>query len=306
MDKVVVVGNCQAKALEMMLGACGEFAERFEPVSFPPVHEIPASMVPELHRAVAAATLVLIQRIEEGYRDGLGLGTQTLGSLTRPGATVVRWPSIYWAGYFPDLFYLRDAAGSPVVDGPFDYHDRLILHSYIDGLTVPDVCALLGDDRRPSGALAHAAQATAQLSERGRDCDLDVTPFIVSRFRDELLFFTMNHPTNRMLASVAQQVMGLIGIGGRIRWELISDEILGPTFYPIHANDARALQLRFPASDAAFKIRGRSYDAPAAVGEFFKYYGDHPELVELNQESETSSQRGAEPRARPGRRGGVG
>src|SRR5580693_5310895 len=104
MDRVVVVGNCQAKALEMMLTTNEEFAKRFEFVSFPAVHEIPAETVPELHRAVAEAAIVILQRVDDGYRDGVGLGTETLARIA-DSATVVRWPSVYWAGYFPDLFY---------------------------------------------------------------------------------------------------------------------------------------------------------------------------------------------------------
>ena len=93
MDRVVVVGNCQAKALELMLATNEEFARRFEFVSFPAVHEIPAETISELHRAVEGARVAILQRVEEGYRDGMGLGTDTLAGIARK-ATVIRWPSV--------------------------------------------------------------------------------------------------------------------------------------------------------------------------------------------------------------------
>ena len=37
-DRAVIVGNCQAGALEMMLRTNEEFTKRFELVSFPAVH----------------------------------------------------------------------------------------------------------------------------------------------------------------------------------------------------------------------------------------------------------------------------
>jgi len=95
----------------MMLSTNEEFTKRFELVSFPAVHEIPDAMVPELHRAVADAAVVVPQRVQEDYRGGIGLGTETLARIAG-SATVVRWPSVYWAGYFPDLFYLRNAEGA--------------------------------------------------------------------------------------------------------------------------------------------------------------------------------------------------
>jgi Polysaccharide biosynthesis enzyme WcbI len=169
-DRVVIVGNCQAGALEMMLSTNDEFTKRFEFASFPAVHEIPEAMVPALHRAVADAAVVIPQRVHEDYRDGIGLGTETLASIAKT-ATIVRWPSVYWAGYFPDLFYLRDMNGQPVVDGPFDYHDRTILEAYAAGIDVATACRLLEDPERPSEARTWAANATAELDIRGQDCE---------------------------------------------------------------------------------------------------------------------------------------
>lgn len=285
MDQVVVVGNCQAGALELMLNTNEEFTKRFEFVTFPAVHEIPEEMVPELHRAVAKAAVVIPQRVQEDYRDGIGLGTETLASIAGT-VTVVRWPSVFWAGYFPDLFYLRDAKGQPVVRGPFDYHDRTILEAYSSGIDVAETCRLLEDPDRPSDAQAWAANATAELDIRGQDCEVKVTSFIASTFRDELLFFTMNHPANHLLGFVAQQITELIGIPGSINHRRIPGEILGPTFYPLHANHVRALELGFGAELVAgstpFRIRGVTYEPADAVQAFFDYYHTHPDLVQIN------------------------
>ena len=93
-----------------------------------------------------------------------------------------------------------------MVDGPFDYHDRTILEAYASGIDVPGVCRLLADPERPSDAQAWAANATAELDIRGQNCEVKVTSFIASTFRDELLFFTMNHPANHLLGYMAQQI----------------------------------------------------------------------------------------------------
>ena len=292
MERVVVVGNCQATALEMMLSTNEEFTKRFELVSFPPVHEFPEALVPELHRAVADAAVLIPQRVDDAYRGGMGLGTDTLMGIART-STVVRWPSVYWAGYFPDLFYLRDAARAPVLDGPFDYHDRSILQAYACGVDVAEACSLLEDAARPSDALAWAQEATAELDVRGQDCDVQVASFVASRFREELLFFTMNHPTNQLLAFIAQQIMDLLGLPGSVDATLMPGEVLGSTFYPLHANHVRALDLRFGvevgAGTTPFRIRGESYEPADAVNAFYSYYDAHAQLVELNLEQAASS-----------------
>lgn len=286
MERAVVVGNCQAQALEMVLSTNADFAARFELQRFPPVHEISPAEVQALHRAIRGAKLVALQTIDDGYRDGLGLGTDTLAALAAPAATVVRWPSVFWAGYVPDLFYLRDAAGRPVVDGPFDYHDRAILGAYADGLAPEAACRLLEDPERPSRAPERAAEATAELDTRGAGADIQVTEFIARRFRDELLFFTMNHPTNRMLGHITQAISDQAGVPGRVDHHQLAGEILGSTFYPLHCNHVLALGLRFgdavSAGRVAFRIRGVAYEPAAAVRAFYDYYAAHPDLVELN------------------------
>lgn len=285
MDRVVVVGNCQAKALEMMLATNDEFAKRFEFVSFSAVHEISEETVPELHRAVADAAVVIPQKVDDRYRDGIGLGTETLVSMAG-AATVVRWPSVYWAGYFPDLFYMRDADGRPVVDGPFDYHDRTILEAYASGLDPAATCRLLEDPDQPSDAVAWAANATAELDIRGQGCDVQVTDFIDANFRNELLFYTMNHPANAMLGFVAQEVTNLLGVPGRVDPLRMPDEVLSWTFYPLHPNHVRALGLVFGdkliVGKVPFRIRGATYEMPDAVHAFFMYYEANPRVVEIN------------------------
>ncbi|HEY3959491.1 MAG TPA: WcbI family polysaccharide biosynthesis putative acetyltransferase [Solirubrobacteraceae bacterium] len=285
MEQIVVVGNCQATALELMLSTNEEFARRFEFVSFPPVHEFPETMVPELHRAVADAAVVVLQRIDDGYRGGIGLGTDILKGIART-ENVIRWPSVYWAGYFPDLFYLRDAQRQPVLDGPFDYHDRSILRAYADGVDVAGACRLLADPERPSDADSWAAEATAELDIRGKDCEVQVASFIASRYQEELLFFTMNHPTNRLLEFIAQQIVALLGVPGSVDRRRMPGEVLGSTFYPIHANHVRALGLGFGeevgAGRTPYRIRGTSYESEQAVKTFFDYFADRRELVELN------------------------
>ncbi len=63
-------------------------------------------------------------------------------------------------------------------------------------------------------------------------------------------------------------------------------EVLGSTFYPLHANHVRALGLRFGAEVVAgripFRIRGESYEPADAVRTFYDYYAAHPDLVAIN------------------------
>ena len=66
-------------------------------------------------------------------------------------------------------------------------------------------------------------------------------------------------------------------------------EMLGSTFYPLHANHVRALELRFGAEFGAghtpFRIRSVTREPAEAVRAFYDYYDAQPQLVEFNLES---------------------
>jgi hypothetical protein len=266
-------------ALEHVLKASDGFSKRFKVRTFPPVHEITREKVVKLHASLGQCDLVIAQRVSESYR-GLGVGTKTLASMA-PKATLVRWPDAYWGGYFPDLFYLRDAAGQSVVNGPFDYHDRGILHAFVSGWGVDETIQRLRDPDQPLTAEEWVRDARENLQIREHECDIAISPFVESAFDSALLFFTMNHPANIVLKYMAEQVLELIGLPNELPARKRLPERLCATFYPIHANHHRALGLQFVTPDT-YKIRGASYDPRRAVKAFFSYYKAHPELVSLN------------------------
>jgi hypothetical protein len=286
MEQAVIIGNCQARALEEVLKASRPFSKRYTFARFPAVHEIPETMIEELHKVVSTASVVVLQRVDDGYRDGIGLGTDTLAALA-VNANVIRWPNLYWGGYFPDLCYLRNAAGAPVHGGPSDYHDRVILDAFLAGVSVQETWRYITDPNRPSEAATWAQKATEALQRYEADCDIHVTPYIKANHRRELLFFTMNHPSDRMLCFLAEQITERLGIDElRYRRPLRRrHDLLGRTFYPLHANHSRALGLQLErrvAGNCPYIFRGAKMDPIKAVQWFFNYYGVNRELVELN------------------------
>jgi hypothetical protein len=278
-DRAIVFGNCQATALERMLKTSNGFAKRFKVRTFPAVHEITPKKVVKLHASLEQCDLLVVQRVSESYR-GLGVGTKTLAAMA-PKATIVRWPDAYWGGYFPDLFYLRDAAGQSVVNGPFDYHDRVILHAFASGLGVDETIQLLTDPDQPLTTEGWMRDAVENLRIREHETDIAISAFVESAFDRALLFFTMNHPANIVLRYMAEHVLQLIGLPNGLPAGKRLSERLGATFYPIHANHHRALGLEFVTPEA-YKIRGATFEPRRAVKSFFNYYKANPHLVALN------------------------
>jgi hypothetical protein len=193
----------------------------------------------------------------------------------------------------------------------------VILNEFRQGSNPEEVCRLLADPRRPSDAESWAAGATAELERREVACDVRAAGFIASTHARELLFFTMNHPTNRMLGFVAEQILRRIGIEGdldhsgigrrswrRCRWGRLKHEVLGQTFFPLHANHARALRLELGSElvaggarneggardegGARYRIGGRKLAPVDAIRAYFNYYEANPEIVRVNIDAHAS------------------
>jgi polysaccharide biosynthesis acetyltransferase WcbI-like protein len=279
--RAIVFGNCQADAIAKLLAGSVAFRRRFRLLRFPAVHEIADADVPKLHAALATVDVAFLQPVEEGYRDGIGVGTTTLMAHAR-NAHVVLFPSIYWTGYMPTVTYLRPPSGL-VLDGPFDYHDEIIMQAWADGAQVPEILALLADPDRPSRAPEEAEAAFGRLEERNVGFGVDIVPYLRERYRAELLFYMLNHPSDTLLAYVASELAQTQGVTPRIYLRRRSASLLGHTSYPLHPTDVRALGLRFgdglQAPTAPYRIRGRTYAPAEAIGRFLEYYDNHRELA---------------------------
>src|SRR5437588_1043550 len=84
----LISGNCQAEPIRALLVASAEFADGYEAVRIPAVHEISASQMASLRRVLRAASLIVAQPIKDGYR-GLPLGTQEVIALARRDCAVI-------------------------------------------------------------------------------------------------------------------------------------------------------------------------------------------------------------------------
>jgi Polysaccharide biosynthesis enzyme WcbI len=168
-----------------------------------------------------------------------------------------------------------------VVNGPFDYHDRAILHAFVSGLGVEETIQNLADPDQPLTKEGWMREAFETLRIREQECDIAISPFVESAFDRTLLFFTMNHPASVVLKFMAHQVIELIGLPKGLHARMRRSEPLGTTFYPIHGNHHRALGLQF-ASSGSYRIRGATLEPRRAIKAFFNYYKANPHLVALN------------------------
>ena len=277
--KAYVVGNCQARALERALLLSNNFSENFYFVPIQPVHLIKENEVKGLHDDLPSAGLLLAQCVGEMYRNGIGLGFNKLSGLLSPGGLSFSWPSIYWSGYNPELFYFRDERGVALLD-TFDYHHRIIIDGYIKGLPTEVVADNLQTQDIEIGSKEAADRSLEELATRESLLDVKVVSYIIDNYRMERLFWTFNHPSQSLIIEVARQILSALGLTDDLP-KVAPREYLNSTIYPILPSVRAALDLKFQ-SDSYILSRGSKLTTLEAVKRYYSIYDKHKNLIGRN------------------------
>jgi len=281
--RLVVVGNCQAHPLllglqqalpQVRLHAC------------PSVHLASHDDVTRLHRRLSSTDLLVMHRVQPGYRDGIGLDSDTLRALLPASACSVVLPSLHYEGHHPWIGYAQDpddrlAALEPESPlGP--YHDFLAMVAARDGLPLETLL----DPACPPGRLDHLRhqheQSLNELKNRESDCDLRLSDWLASQHRHRPLAHTINHPTQAALDQLLRRLLQHLGLPHQLG-ETIFDttEYLGALSIPIHPWVRQALQLDSWA-DRWGQRQGNALPIEQQLQESIDFYRRHPWIAAAN------------------------
>lgn len=274
-----VVGNCQARALESVLNLSENFRSYFEFSPLPAVHVIKPEQVQQLHEKLPSAGLLIGQFVSEHYRNRIGLGLQTLQSLTSPSSIALSWPSIYWDGYNPELFYFKNENGASFTEF-FDYHHLVVYSGYIEGRSISEVSKDILNIDRFSYSDSLAQKSLSDLASRESKLDLKVASFISSNFKTKRLFWTFNHPASPIMLEVAQQTLKALDITDDLP-DVLPHEVLNNTIYPILPSVKSALGLTFE-NENGIVVRGDKLSIIDAISKYYFLYDKYPDLVKRN------------------------
>jgi hypothetical protein len=281
--RLVVVGNCQAHPL--LLGLRDALPDAAIHCC-PAVHLATADDVARLHQRLASADLLVMHRVQPGYREGIGLDNQTLASLLPPGGRACILPNLHYEGHHPWIGYASDPtqrlhAIQP--ESPLgDYHDFLAMVAAARGLepqrllASPCPAALI-----PLLQDAHQSSLSA-LQSRERDCDVPISDWISQVYPQHPLMHTINHPTQVLLQELLRRL--LAHLGWPESWDpqrLDSHEYLGELSIPVHPWVSEALRLE--AWSAAWGQRqGAPFAIEAQLQASMAFYQRHPWILEAN------------------------
>ncbi|WP_296815457.1 WcbI family polysaccharide biosynthesis putative acetyltransferase [Brevundimonas sp.] len=269
MPKLLVYGNCQANPLASLMGIA---RPDLEVIRLPAVHTLKPSDEKQVNVAVANADIIVHQPISDRFGS---LSTDSLRA-EHPTKHWLSFPSIYFGGVFPQMFYIR-RPGKPTLHGPLeDYHDRRIVDAFLRGLTVSQAVQEIG---RPLGYEADFFAAIDDVREKERAVDVGSLDVIMDLMPAVRPLNTFNHPTADVLWEVAKRCLHALGLPPLEGVQRPKREFLSGLIGAVPAEVLAAAGASW--SNPEYIKNGERLEWAQLIGQFFEVYSQEEEFAEL-------------------------
>jgi len=261
-DVAIVIGNCQAESVRIMLDGGG-----LRTVRLPAVHELVSADLPHLEGWLGRASILVSQPVRDDYHD-LPIGTRQLTARMSPSARTVMFPVVRFAGLYPAHAIIRPPADASLVPPLVEYHDLRLLAE----------AAGNADAHRPLDATTIRAVADLSRSElRRREVEFDA--IVASDLFDEPTFDlmrTLNHPGNPIWTTTAARIRERLGL---------PDHVVDPgrpLLDSIHAPREAAVVDAWGLDDDPtddWRVDGATLPGSVVREAHLAWYAEHPEVV---------------------------
>ena len=285
--KFAVYGNCQADPIGALLLNNAQFNSQFEIVRFPkPVYMLKDTDWSAIHAIVSSVDLFIYQQVGDAF--GAKLSSDNLMANTKSSAICISYPSLFFNAYFPQVNYLRYLPKQ--VNQFSEYHDMVILESFLLHKNIAEAAerakTICLDPHYYSAAevLQFVNNSVGELKRRESNLDIQVSGFLQEFWQEEQLFFSMNHPSRRVLLEVCDQILTLLKITNKSIPGTF--EHLGETILPVYQSISSHIDKT--ASLENVKIKGKIFSLSEYVESLLKsYQGTDTAKLMNNYESVT-------------------
>lgn len=252
--KVAISANCQGGPLGNLLELMSDAVE-ITHVTI--VHRARDDDSKADLTAFKKADFLLAQKVADNYPCHF---VRTNALRERFGRKVLSWVNLYYAGYNPEMTYVRGADRAPM-NGPLgDYHLRQIIEAYQTGASPKEAAALLTDPDFNAERFAGAgADSLDELKRRDEDADVKIADYVETRLPVAKQFHTFNHPSLDLLTELAARCAAAMGLAlNRRPGPGMLPEPLGMIMAPV--NPHARLEMGFPPEPAPLTYRGWPFE----------------------------------------------
>lgn len=231
--RIAIVGNCQAGAL----AACLARTREFQVCSICDLNLSETAQFGHSRHAIVHERdfdFVLTQNIGDQFAE---LSTARLKELY--GDRCRTFTNLYFTGLHPDITYVG-GFGSRLSSPVGDYHSRIALIGYLNGLSADETCCLYNDEVFAAlGFYEQFEQSGHELMRRDDSIDIRIGLHFLSKLTVLPSLYSINHPTVTAIMLLADAVMRDL-YGGTLDTDcnVYPDSLVKNVIWPIYPDIA--------------------------------------------------------------------
>lgn len=215
--KISIIGNCQlipfAKELRKNNKVNVEFTSPYATID----------KINEFLKTIKECDIFISTLTKNGHREDVELGTEFLISNLSSKTVSIVVPSVYYSGYFPTYGSYKefDALNYNFETKSFyfsKYHDYLAINLADKGVFDFDY-ETLSKFNCDEIIEINQKKTFEDLREKEKKCDIIISDFIESISNKELCFYTYNHPHDKILFFLYNQILKKINFELNINFE---------------------------------------------------------------------------------------
>ena len=234
----VLHANCQGEVLETLLRE-SHFARHFL------IHRyVNYTYEPIPAEDLARCRLFLYQPLGQNFGD---LASDVLLSRLSGKAEAIPLPNLFFKGYWPFWYQAADV---------IEFADSLLEHLLAMQLQPKEILAIYLSGAHPFFKRVEeiAEQSLALERQKEQRTPIKTCSLLEADWRDEALFYTVNHPGKRLSLHVAQSLLALLDLP-RLSPSFQTSFVHPDAYFhlPVHPVVGKRLRLRFTGENVRFR-----------------------------------------------------
>jgi len=267
LKKVAILANCQGGVYKKLLLDNKEFSKKFDFIDLPLVHTLNQDDKDGIYKKIKNVDILFYQplnskKLEPFFANNLKKHMPLFSNL-------ISIPSLYFNFYHCHTIYiLKD--NLPKFE--IDYHDINILLAWYYNIPQIELLAIISlDDYYQKNFLKKIAQINFnEIIEREKEVDIKYFNFVHKYYESEKLFHTFNHPANKILLHVFEQMQKSLNLKTN---ELnYSTNLLGNIFLSTYPSLNKFLDKKNTELLLEYNIFGKVTEQDKMIEKYYKYY----------------------------------
>ena len=229
-QKFTIIANCQTCIVDFLLSN-PNFENIYQYIPLYTVHTTTQNDIDNIYNIIENIDLLLIQPINNNYKDLINFGTYNIISKTKPSCKIILFPSLHLNYYYPFCSYIFNNKTHKMLRSPIDYHDRNLInickqYESLDIITdkfkeiVNNIN--LNDEEYCSSMFKNSINLLIKREEeylsfipeekKNNTSIINSSSYIFENYKIKLLFYSMNHPTKYLFHYICDQIFNMLQI----------------------------------------------------------------------------------------------